>query len=71
VAKNLKLQAIKDRHIKVLIMIPVISDYLKCVFSLPFLKPEVFDCFIDDLMTIKPVNAIIDTFCDLYPRNIH
>jgi len=40
------------------------SDYLKCVFGLPFLKPEeVFDCFIDDLMTIKPVNTTVDTFC--------
>jgi hypothetical protein len=42
-----------------------ISDYLKCVFDLPFLKPkEVFDCFIDDLMTIKPINTNVDKFCD-------
>lgn len=59
-----------------------ISDYLKCVFGLPFLKPEeVFDCFIDDLMTIKPVNTTVDIFCDyllktyieedaLFPPNI-
>uniref|UniRef100_A0A2S2P4T0 MULE transposase domain-containing protein n=1 Tax=Schizaphis graminum TaxID=13262 RepID=A0A2S2P4T0_SCHGA len=59
-----------------------ISDYLKCVFGLPFLKPEeVFDCFIDDLMTIKPVNTTVDKFCDyllktyieqdaLFPPNI-
>jgi len=52
------------------------------VFGLPFLKSEeVFDCFIDDLMTIKPVNKIVDNFCDyllktyieqdaLFPLNI-
>jgi hypothetical protein len=46
------------------------------------LKPEeVFDCFIDDLITIKPINTNIDKFCDyllktyieqdaLFPPNI-
>ncbi|KAE9533104.1 hypothetical protein AGLY_009532 [Aphis glycines] len=70
-----------QRRIKVPITIYV-SDYLKCVFGLPFLKPEeVFDCFIDDLMTIKPINATVDQFCDyllktyteedaLFPPNI-
>jgi len=58
-----------------------INDYLKNIFGLPFLKPEVFNCFIDDLMTIKPINATVDKFCDyllktyieldaLYPPNI-
>jgi hypothetical protein len=59
-----------------------ISDYLKCVFGIPFLKPEeVFDCFIDDLMTIKPININVDKFYDyllkthieqdaLFPPNI-
>ena len=59
-----------------------ISDYLKCVFDLLFLKPKrrlIF--FIDDLMTIKPVNTTVDKFFDyllkayieqdaLFPSNI-
>lgn len=36
-----------------------------CAIGLPFLKPDkVFDCFIDDLMTFKPINATVDTFCN-------
>jgi hypothetical protein len=46
------------------------------------LKPEeVFNCFIDDLITIKPINTNVDKFCDyllktyieqdaLFPPNI-
>lgn len=38
---------------------------LKCVFSLPFLKPKkVFDCCIDGSMAIKPVNSTVDKCCD-------
>jgi hypothetical protein len=52
------------------------------VFGLPFLKSEeVFDCVVDNAMTIKPVNKIFYKFCDyllktyieqdtLFPLNI-
>jgi len=49
-----------------------ISDYLKCVFGLPFLNPEeVFDCFIDDLMTIKPVNTIVINFVIIFQKHTY
>lgn len=34
------------------------SDYLNHIFSLPFSKPDnVYNCFINDIMTNKPANT--------------
>lgn len=47
-----------------------IGQYLKHVFGLPFLKPEmVSDCFVEDFAAIQPKHKQIEEFADYLVEN--